>query len=73
MYDGLVAEYITRSELSFRTSDPMRARRAIQRRELELMNARTRAPRINPLRRLSALFARAAGSASAARQTASHA
>ena len=71
MYEGLTAEYLARTEIMVRNSDPHRARRAIQRRELELLNAGSRGPRISPLRRLSALFAR--GGAAFPRQTPSQA
>ena len=73
MYEGLAAEYITRSEMWLRDNDPDGARRAIQHRDLELLSAAARGPRISPLRRLSALFARSGGSISLPRETASHA
>ncbi len=73
MYEGLAVEYLARSEMWLRDNDPDGARRAIQHRDLELLSAGDRGPRLSPLRRLSALFARNGGSISLPRQTASHA
>ena len=72
MYEGLTAEYLARTEIWVRDNDPGRARRAIQRRELELLSLGDGNPRLGLARRLSALFTRG-GSVRVPRQTPSHA